>query len=137
MKYRRINNFIPLLLFVAVLLRSLVATGYEFANVNENGEFSFGVVWCPGLNNIYTLDTDDGHDHGHDQLPEDSSTDHFTATCDLWTGNASFVYNQININAGLLILRPKWHDSIYVNSTPLTFLYRNHPTRAPPFVHTS
>ena len=133
--YKRITKFLPWLLFASVLLRSLVAAGYEFANVDENGEFSFGIVWCPGLNNIYALDTEDDHDHDHDhdQLPEDSSSEHFTATCDLWTGNTSFVNNQLNISAGLLILQPKWHTSVYVNVIPLTFFNRNHPTRAPPF----
>ena len=125
------------MLFVSVLLRSLVAAGYEFANVDENGEFSFGIVWCPGLNNIYALDTDDNHDHDHDKVPEDSSTDHFTATCDLWTGNTSFVNSQVNIHAGLFIPRQLWDVFIYDNGIPSTFINRNHPARTPPFIHIS
>jgi hypothetical protein len=136
--YKRRHKILPWLLFASVALRSIVAPGYEFANVDENGDFRFGIIWCPGLNNIYALDIDDdGHDHDHDQPTNKSSGDHFTATCGLWTGNTNFVYNQIDINAGLLILqliRLKNSDFI---TTPFSCIRRNHPPRAPPVFHIS
>ena len=134
---RRRITILPWLLFASLALRSLVAPGYEFANVDENGEFSFGIVWCPGLNNIYALDTDDGHDHDHDQPAKQPSGegDHFTATCGLWTGNTSFVYNQVDTGSWLLILQSIRNDFIHDITTPVTYVSRNHPPRAPPASH--
>ncbi|NNE38579.1 MAG: hypothetical protein HKN08_09780 [Gammaproteobacteria bacterium] len=132
------KQLIPWLLFLSLCLRSLVAPGYEFANVDENGEFSFGVVWCPGLNNIYALDQDDGHDHDHDHHQDDNSQsddtegDHFTATCGLWTGNASFISNHFYSVDQLFILKSEVSKVAYENIFSQVVSRKGHPVRAPP-----
>ncbi len=135
------KQVLPLLLFVSVILRSLVAPGYEFANVDENGEFSFGVVWCPGLNNIYALDQVEDHEHEHDHEnnkndhPENSEGDHFTATCGLWTGNASFISNYIFTSEQLLIVNAGNTATAYTENIKSVTYLKNHPPRAPPGPH--
>jgi len=130
------KQILPWLLFLSLCLRSLVAPGYEFANVDENGEFSFGVVWCPGLNNIYALDTDDGHDHDHDQNNNSQSDnpdgDHFTATCSLWTGNASFISNHFYSVDELFVLKVDVTRESYDNLFSQSVIRKRHPVRAPP-----
>jgi fructose-1,6-bisphosphatase/inositol monophosphatase family enzyme len=111
-----------------------VAPGYEFANVDENGEFSFGVVRCPGLNNIYSLDKGDGHDHDHEGIDpsNNSEGDHFTATCGLWTGNTSFISNCIFSTEQLLILNNHQAITVYSEDVKYNQLWRRHSPRAPP-----
>ena len=134
---KQLKQLLPWLLFLSIALRSLVAPGYEFANVDENGEFSFGVVWCPGLNNIYSLDQGDGHDHEHDNDDPSDNTegDHFTATCGLWTGNTSFLSNHVFIAEQLLILNAVKSRTAHTENLKFVIFHRSHPPRAPPTSH--
>lgn len=129
--HNRTRGLLPWALLLSLAVRSLVAPGYEFANINKNGRFSLGVVWCPGLNNIYSLDEDHG-DHDHEQPADKTDGDHFTATCGLWSGNTSFVNNTIPFNQTLLMLHKGYVPAEYNPLAAIVTNHRIHPPRAPP-----
>lgn len=123
----------PWLLAAAMILRSLVAPGYEIANTDHHGGLSLGIVWCPGLNGIrIATQGEPGEYHGHPQQQDAGTGEHFTAACGLWTGNPNFVDNPVPPARGLTSRDPVLEGPDRIDRAPARILLRDHISRAPP-----
>jgi len=143
-----LRRSVPWLLLLALLLRSLVAPGYEIANTGEDGKFSLGIVWCPGLNGVNLINgldqkqslDDHGHDHQHESAQESSDQntgasagDHFAAACGLWTGNSiTFVTKATIQKEYIQQIASGLYFTEFSRKLPSSFYRNNHSPRAPP-----
>jgi len=114
----------------------MVAPGYMFSNLDNDGNLSFGLTWCSSLDNVNLVQENDAHHHHDNNGPVNHSNngEHFTAVCGLLAGSTNFIHNNSNFADGFVLpkynyIQIEYDDAIYKNS------YRHsHSARAPPFL---
>jgi hypothetical protein len=126
------------LLICGIILRSLIAPGFML-DTGDQAPLGIGITLCNGPNGINTI-TKIALQHyrrGNSKIPgrHERSSDHFTATCDLWTASATFVGSPALDTDHLLAPHAHSEPFNYLPPHITEFFQYQHRPRAPPLNH--